>query len=71
MKCCRRARKPSFARASSGGAEEVAGYWINRRFMFMDRWLHHAYYPNWNLRLFRHALGRYEKLTDVGHAERR
>jgi len=42
-----------------------AGYWINRRFMFMGRWLKHAYYPNWNLRLFRHRLGRYEKLTDV------
>ncbi len=43
----------------------VAGYWINRRFMFMGRWLRHAYYPNWNLRLFKHRLGRYEKLTDV------
>ena len=46
-------------------AGESAGYWINRRFMFMGRWLRHAYYPNWNLRLFRHALGRYEKLTDA------
>ncbi|HYD85171.1 MAG TPA: glycosyltransferase family 2 protein, partial [Opitutus sp.] len=34
-----------------------AGYWINRRFMFMGRWLKHAYYPNWNLRLFKHRLG--------------
>jgi hypothetical protein len=33
--------------------------------MFMGRWLRHAYYPNWNLRLFRHAHGRYEKLTDA------
>ena len=31
----------------------VNGYWINRRFMFMGNWLRHAYYPNWNLRLFR------------------
>ena len=46
------------------GAGAIAGYWINRRFMFMGRWLKHAYYPNWNLRLFRHSLGRYEKLTD-------
>ncbi len=45
-------------------AGPIAGYWINRRFMFMGRWLQHAYYPNWNLRLFRHSLGRYEKLTD-------
>jgi glycosyltransferase involved in cell wall biosynthesis len=43
----------------------IAGYWINRRFMFMAKWLRHAYYPNWNLRLFKHRLGRYEKLTDV------
>ena len=45
-------------------AGEIAGYWINRRFMFIGTWLKHAYYPNWNLRLFRHALGRYEKLTE-------
>lgn len=44
---------------------EIVGYWINRHFMFMGRWLRHAYYPNWNLRLFRHSLGRYEKLTDA------
>jgi len=46
----------------------VDGYWINRRFMFMEKWLNHAYYPNWNLRLFRHRLGRYEQLTDVATA---
>jgi glycosyltransferase involved in cell wall biosynthesis len=42
-----------------------AGYWINRRMMFMGKWMRHAYYPNWNLRLFRHRLGRHEKLTGV------
>jgi glycosyltransferase involved in cell wall biosynthesis len=46
-------------------AGESAGYWINRRFMFMGKWLRHSYYPNWNLRLFRHSLGRYEKLTEA------
>jgi glycosyltransferase involved in cell wall biosynthesis len=40
------------------------GYWINRRFMFMGEWLRHAYYPNWNLRFFRHRLGRYERIVD-------
>ena len=40
-----------------------AGFWINRRFMFMGAWLRHAYYPNWNLRLFQHRLGRYEQLV--------
>lgn len=46
----------------------VDGYWINRRFMFLGKWLKHAYYPNWNLRLLRHSMGRYEKLTDVDTA---
>jgi glycosyltransferase involved in cell wall biosynthesis len=55
-------------RGAIANAGETAGYWINRRFMFMGCWLRHAYYPNWNLRLFRHSLGRYEKLTDVATA---
>ena len=58
------AAEAEFAKAITD-AGDIAGYWINRRFMFMGRWLRHAYYPNWNLRLFRHALGRYEKLTDA------
>jgi glycosyltransferase involved in cell wall biosynthesis len=44
-------------------ASAIAGYWINRRFFFLGRWLRYSYYPNWNLRLFRHSLGRYERLT--------
>ena len=55
-------------RSAIANAGATAGYWINRRFMFMGRWLRHAYYPNWNLRLFRHSLGRYEKLTEVATA---
>jgi glycosyltransferase involved in cell wall biosynthesis len=57
-----------FAKITSSRDHAVAGYWINRRFMFMGKWLQHAYYPNWNLRLFKHRLGRYEKLTDVNTA---
>ena len=66
-----------------GGQDEIAaavqadasidGYWINRRFMFLGKWLQHAYYPNWNLRLFRHGRGRFERLvegeTDSGDVE--
>lgn len=38
------------------------GYYVNRRFWFLDGWLHHCgYFPSWNLRLFRHRLGRYER----------
>jgi len=54
-----------FRRIVTNPQHPVDGYWINRRFMFMGRWLKHAYYPNWNLRLFKHQLGRFEKLTDV------
>jgi glycosyltransferase involved in cell wall biosynthesis len=44
---------------SSGGAD---GYYVNRRFWFMGGWLRHCgYHPSWNLRLFRHRLGRYEQ----------
>jgi len=49
---------------AAGAVSGKDGYWINRRFMFMGRWLRHAYYPNWNLRFFRHRLGRYERIVD-------
>ena len=45
--------------------ETRAGYWINRRYFFLGQPLKHAYFPNWNLRLFKHKLGRYEKITDL------
>lgn len=39
------------------------GYFVNRRFMFLGKWIRHCgYYPSWNLRLFRHGKGRYENL---------
>ncbi len=47
-------------------APECDGYYVNRRFWFIDGWLMHCgYYPSWNLRFFRHRLGRYEQLADV------
>jgi glycosyltransferase involved in cell wall biosynthesis len=43
------------------------GYYINRRFFFLGRWIRHCgYYPSYNLRLFKHRLGRYEKLIAGG-----
>ena len=45
--------------------EKHAGYWINRRYFFLGKPLNHAYFPNWNLRLFKHKLGRYEKITEL------
>jgi glycosyltransferase involved in cell wall biosynthesis len=38
-------------------APEWAGYYVNRRFIFLGTWIRHAgWYPSWNLRLFRHRL---------------
>lgn len=43
------------------------GYWVNRRFMFMGRWIRGCgYYPSWNVRLLRHAKGRYERIGTLG-----
>ncbi|HWZ94509.1 MAG TPA: glycosyltransferase family 2 protein [Opitutaceae bacterium] len=43
-------------------APAADGYYVNRRFWFLDGWLQHCgYYPSWNLRFFRHQLGRYEE----------
>ena len=58
-------------------AEEIAhvlkepngcdGYYINRRFFFLGRWLRHCgYYPSFNLRLFKHRYGRYERIMADG-----
>ena len=41
------------------------GFLINRRLMFLGRWIRHCgYYPSWGLRLFLHERGRYENLVD-------
>jgi glycosyltransferase involved in cell wall biosynthesis len=41
-----------------------AGYYINRRFMFLNKWIRHCgYYPSWNLRLLKRGRGEYERLT--------
>ena len=42
---------------------DVDGFYLNRRFWFLDGWIKHCgYFPSWNLRLFRHRLGRYEQI---------
>src|SRR5216683_4378341 len=42
-------------------SSQYDGYYLNRRFIFLGRWIRHAgWYPSWNLRLFRHRLGRYD-----------
>jgi glycosyltransferase involved in cell wall biosynthesis len=45
----------------AGGGNGYDGFYLNRRFIFYGRWIKHCgWYPSWNLRLFRHRLGRYE-----------
>jgi glycosyltransferase involved in cell wall biosynthesis len=51
--------------------DRADGYYINRKLIFLGRWIRHCgWYPSWNLRLFKHRLGRYEKLEaeDVENA---
>jgi glycosyltransferase involved in cell wall biosynthesis len=39
------------------------GYYLNRKVYFLGHWIRHGgKYPDWNLRLFQHKLGRYENL---------
>lgn len=41
--------------------EGPRGYYVNRRFIFLGRWIRHAgWYPSWNLRLFQRRFGRYD-----------
>lgn len=48
-------------------SDQFCGYWINRRFMFMGRWIRHCgYYPSWNLRLIKRGFGEFEQLSDIG-----
>ncbi len=52
------------------GAAGLGGYYVNRRFFFLDGWLNHCgYYPSWNLRFFRHSAGRYEQFDGVSSTD--
>ena len=54
----------------SAGAT-LDGYYVNRRLIFMGAWVRHAgMYPSWSLRLFKHKLGRYERVKRQGKARR-
>ena len=46
--------------------EKHTGYWINRRYFFLGKPLKHAYFFQIGIFvLFKHKLGRYEKITDL------
>jgi glycosyltransferase involved in cell wall biosynthesis len=43
---------------------EYNGYYLNRKVFFLGKWIRFGgKYPDWNLRLFKHQLGRYENLN--------
>jgi len=48
--------------AAVAGPGANAGFYLNRRVYFLGRWLKHCWYPSWNMRLFLHQRGRYERL---------
>jgi glycosyltransferase involved in cell wall biosynthesis len=44
--------------------DEFDGYYLNRRVFFLGKWIRHGgKYPDWNMRLFKHKIGRYENLN--------
>lgn len=46
-------------------ADEAEGYFLNSRYYFLGRHIRHCGYSDcWNLRLFKHRLGRYERMPD-------
>ena len=47
-------------------ADLADGYYLNSRYYFLGRRIRHCGYSEcWNLRLFKHRLGRYEKMPDA------
>jgi glycosyltransferase involved in cell wall biosynthesis len=54
--------RTEIAHTLAASPEEVAGYYVKRRFIFLGRWLRHGgYYPVWLLRLARHRVARWEE----------
>ena len=45
--------------------DEADGFYLNMKYFFLGRRIRHCGYSEcWNLRLFKHRLGRYEKMPD-------
>lgn len=45
-------------------SKDYEGFYLNRKVYFLGTWIRHGgKYPDWNLRLFQHQLGRYENLS--------
>jgi glycosyltransferase involved in cell wall biosynthesis len=46
--------------SSITNSPEENGFYLNRRFIWMGRWIKRGYYPTWTLRLFRYGKGQCE-----------
>ncbi len=58
------------AARSGGGEGAIAGYEVNRATFHLGRWIRHGdFYPDWKLRLFRRARGRYAGRDPHGRVE--
>ncbi len=42
----------------AAGEPAADGYWLNRRTFYLGRWIRHAWYPEWRLRLVRRERAR-------------
>ncbi len=48
---------------------DVNGYWINRRYIFLERWIKYgAKYPLWTVRMYRRSKTRHEDRASTAHA---
>jgi glycosyltransferase involved in cell wall biosynthesis len=56
---------PEISEALQSDYHKRVGYYVNRRFFFLGRWIRHAgYFPSWNLRLLKRGYGEYEVIPD-------
>jgi len=62
-----RVARGEFTPISKDKAGSGDAYWINRKLIFMDKWIKGCgYYPAWNIRLLRHRRCRYERIGTLG-----
>ncbi len=59
--------KQEIEAALASAPDDIAGFYIKRRFFFMGRWIKHGYYPSWVLRLFRHRIAQCDNLAVNEH----
>lgn len=57
--------RSAFAR----GEPKLDGYWVNRRTFYLGRWIWHAWYPEWRLRLVRKHKARWTGLDPHDYLE--